>query len=173
MCPLDALPATPPAPEIRLPAKGIGDRFSMARDLCKEFEGLRLTSYYCPAGVCTIGYGTTGKNIRPGMRITQAQADAFLERDIRKAALAVTDMVTVPLGEAGHAALISLAYNIGTGALADSTLIFLLDKGDYEGAAKQFGKWVHDDGEILPGLVKRRAAERVLFVAGIPHGGKR
>lgn len=141
--------------------------------LIKTHEGLRLDAYpdavYGWARV-TIGYGHTSQagppNVTRGMRITADEADAILRSDLRKFEVAVTGMVHVPLTQSQFDALVSLAFNIGPAALASSTLLRKLNAGDYQGAADQFPVWNKSAGKTLPGLVKRRAAERALFLDG-------
>lgn len=134
-------------------------------DLIKRFEGLRLTAYPDPAtggDPWTIGYGTT-RGVRPGMTITSARAEEMLRADLERFENAIGRLVTARLCQHQLDALVSLTYNIGEGALRDSTLLRKLNAGDYAGAAAQFERWVHAGGKIMPGLVKRRAAERTLF----------
>ena len=133
-------------------------------DLIKQFEGLYLKAYRCPAGVPTIGYGHTA-GVAMGQTITQQQADDYLRRDVRQFERAVARLVTVPLTQGQFDALVSFAFNLGEGALAQSTLLRLLNAGDYAGAAAQFERWNKAGGRVLPGLVRRRAAERALFEA--------
>ena len=133
-------------------------------DLIKQFEGLYLNAYRCPAGVPTIGYGHTA-GVAMGQTITQQQADDYLRRDVRQFERAVARLVTVPLTQGQFDALVSFAFNLGEGALAQSTLLRLLNAGDYAGAAAQFDRWNKAGGRVLPGLVRRRAAERALFEA--------
>lgn len=139
-------------------------------DLIKGFEGLRLSAYQDSAGVWTIGYGHTG-NVKPGDRITQAQADELLQKDTAWAQQAVRDQVKVPLSQGQFDALTSFTFNLGAGALEKSTLLKKLNAGDYAGAQAEFGKWVHAGGEVLQGLVRRRAAEADLFGNNAPQGG--
>lgn len=133
-------------------------------DLIKQFEGLYLKAYRCPAGVPTIGYGHTA-GVAMGQTITQQQADDYLRRDVRQFERAVARLVTVPLTQGQFDALVSFAFNLGEGALAQSTLLRLLNAGDHAGAADQFDRWNKAGGRVLPGLVRRRAAERALFEA--------
>lgn len=133
-------------------------------DLIKQFEGLYLKAYRCPAGVPTIGYGHTA-GVAMGQTITQQQADDYLRRDVRQFERAVARLATVPLTQGQFDALVSFAFNLGEGALARSTLLRLLNEGKYTEAALQFGRWVKGGGKELPGLVRRRAAERALFEA--------
>jgi lysozyme len=135
--------------------------------LIKEFEGLRLRAYLCPAGVATIGYGTTvypnGRRILVGDEITQQQAEDFLRNDLRAFEREVARMVLVPSNENQFSALVSFAYNVGSQALQKSTLLRYINAHDFAAAAGEFGRWNRAAGKVLPGLVRRRAAERELF----------
>ena len=136
-----------------------------AINLVKASEGLRLTAYPDPASggsPWTIGYGATTA-VHKGDVITQEQADAFLGRDLAVSADAVNRLVKVPLSQCQMDALVSFVYNLGGGRLAGSTLLRLLNQGRYSEAARQFPYWVMGGGVVLPGLVKRRSAERALF----------
>lgn len=133
-------------------------------DLIKRFEGLRLRSYLCPANVWTIGYGHTG-NVTANQIVTSEQAESILKTDLRKFEQAVTDSVSAALNQNQFDALVSLAFNIGSGAFAKSTLVKLLNNRDYSGAAEQFLRWNQAGGRVLDGLSKRRAAERALFLS--------
>lgn len=130
--------------------------------IVKESEGLRLKAYICPAGVLTIGYGSTGPHVKAGMVITEAQADDLLRDDLAR----FEDFVSAhcsPATDNQFAALVSFAFNLGNGALKDSTLRRKHMEGDYAGAASEFGKWVNAGGRQLPGLVKRRQREAQLY----------
>ncbi|NJR65394.1 MAG: lysozyme [Leptolyngbyaceae cyanobacterium CRU_2_3] len=131
--------------------------------LIKSFEGLRLDAYLDPVGIWTIGYGTT-KGIKAGMRITEAQAETYLREDLQRFEQAVQDNVKVSLSSDQFSALVSFTYNVGEGALASSTLLRLLNQGDYQGAADQLLRWNKGDGQELPGLTRRRKAERAMFL---------
>lgn len=131
-------------------------------DLIKRFEGLRLTAYDDGVGVQTIGYGHTA-GVKAGMTITAEQAVQFLREDLHSAERDIDRLVTVHLCQHQFDALASLVFNIGGTAFRDSTLLRKLNAGDYAGAALQFDRWVHGGGKILPGLVRRRAAERAMF----------
>jgi lysozyme len=136
--------------------------------LIKRWEGLKLDAYQDGAGVWTIGYGST-RGVTPGMRITRAEADARLRSDAEEAAAAVRRSVRVPLSQAQFDALVSWTFNLGTGALASSTLLRRLNRGDYEGAAEEIQRWNKlrdaESGELVvsQGLVNRRRAEREMF----------
>lgn len=132
-------------------------------DLIKEFEGCKLKAYKCPAGVWTIGYGATGSGIVEGLVWSQEQADAALAKHIAEFTSAVNSLVTVPLTQGQFDALVSFTYNLGAGRLRKSTLLRLLNSGDYSGAAKQFGRWINKGTSFESGLRRRREAERQLF----------
>lgn len=133
-------------------------------ELIKRFEGCILTAYTCPAGRLTIGYGSTGPHVKPGMRITAEQADALLQDDLRR----FEDYVAEHCGKTTDnqfAALVSFCFNVGEGNLRTSTLRRLHLAGDYAGAQAQFSRWTRGGGKVLPGLVKRREAEAKLYGA--------
>ena len=135
---------------------------SPSLELIKLFEGLRLEAYLCPADVWTIGYGHT-KDVKRGDKITQAEADAFLELDMGWVREAVRELVTAPLNTNQEAALYSFIYNVGAGAFANSTLLRRLNNGTYLGAANEFKRWNKGGGKVLNGLIRRRTAEEALF----------
>lgn len=132
-------------------------------DLIKEFEGLSLTAYLDGGGVWTIGYGHTGNVVR-GDAITAEQADAWLRNDVGTAERAVTAAVRVPLTQDQFDALASFTFNLGGGALRSSTLLKRLNAGDYAGTAEEFLRWKFDNGKEVAGLLRRRRAERALFL---------
>lgn len=135
--------------------------------LIKEFEGCRLTAYPDPGTggePWTIGYGHTG-GIKKGDVITQAQADEYLRADLVKFEGGVTKLVTASLTQGEFDALVSFSYNNGLGNLKTSTLLRKLNAGDKQGAADEFPRWCHAAGKEMPGLVRRRAAERALFLS--------
>lgn len=135
-------------------------------ELIKSFEGLELEAYLCPADVWTIGYGHTG-NVKEGDSVTKAEAEALLEKDLAVFRNGVTRAVKVPLNENQFGALVSFAYNLGIGSLQSSTLLKLLNAGDYAGAADQFLRWNKSKGKVLTGLVRRREAERAVFLTPV------
>lgn len=132
--------------------------------LIKEFEGCKLTAYKCPAGVWTIGIGTT-KDVKPGMVITEAKAVDFLKRDLAVFEAAVNKLVKVEMSQPMFDALIAFVYNVGEGAFAKSTLLKKLNAGDRKGAADEFLKWNKAAGRVLEGLTRRRKAERALYLS--------
>lgn len=137
-----------------------------ALNIIKEFEGLSLKAYLDPVGIWTIGYGHT-RDVDPGQHITQQQAEDFLTREVSQFAFEVDKLVTAKIGSKQFCALVSFAYNVGSGALAGSTLLRELNaRYPKEIVAAQFGLWIHGRGNVvLPGLVRRRLAERNLFLS--------
>ncbi len=141
--------------------------------LVKDFEGClkpigggKFVPYICPAGVLTIGRGTTnldGKKFDKYSVWTQAQCDAAFAVDMEKYEAAVHRRVKVPLNQNQFDALVSFTYNCGEGNLAKSTLLKRVNAGDFKGAANQFAAWNKGAGKVLNGLVRRRAAEAALF----------
>ncbi|WP_367396290.1 lysozyme [Pantoea sp. Ep11b] len=132
-------------------------------NLIKRFEGLELKAYRDSVGILTIGYGHTHA-VKAGDVITGEQADAFLREDLQVAELTINSSVKVKLTQGQFDALASFVFNLGSGNFVKSTLIRKLNAGDYASAADEFGKWVNAGGKKLPGLVKRRAAERGVFL---------
>ena len=130
--------------------------------LIRQAEGLRLRAYKCPAGVWTIGFGTTA-GVKEGQVITKERAEELLRDDVKRFEDQVLRLVKVPLTQGQLDALVSFTYNLGAANLGNSTLLRLLNAGDYRGAAAQFDRWTKAGDKELPGLVKRRAAERALF----------
>lgn len=136
-----------------------------AYNLVKASEGLRLDAYPDPASggsPWTIGYGHTA-GVRKGDSITEEKANDLLGEDLAIAAAEVERLVMVPLKQGQFDALCDFVFNLGAAKLASSTLLRVLNKKDYSGAAVQFKAWVMAGGEVMPGLVKRRAAEKALF----------
>ena len=135
-------------------------------DLIKEFETCKLDAYMpTPDDVPTIGWGHTGADVQMGLRWSQEQADAALALDIKRFEKCVNDAVSVALTQYEFDACVSLAFNIGTGAFRNSTLVKKLNAGDYDGAAAEFQRWNKQAGKELAGLTRRRGAERDLFEA--------
>jgi GH24 family phage-related lysozyme (muramidase) len=113
--------------------------------------------------VWTIGYGHT-KTAEPGMVITEAQAEELLREDLAEFEEAVTEAVEVSINSNQFSALVSFCFNLGAGSLFQSTLLKLLNQGDFQGAADQFPRWDKAGGQALEGLTRRRKAERALFL---------
>lgn len=141
--------------------------------LIQEFEGFVPTWYPDPAHgwkVPTIGYGHTSAAGSPqyatskSLTLTKDEARAILQRDLATYEADVKRLVTVPLNQNQFASLVSFTYNLGAGNLGNSTLLRKLNAGDYAGAADEFPRWNKAGGKVLAGLVRRRAAERDLFL---------
>lgn len=147
-------------------------------DLIKEFESYlkqlpdgRCTTYICPAGKPTIGWGCT-KGVKIGDIWTRQEAEDGLRRELAECEAAVTRMVTVEVNQGQYDALVSFAYNCGVGALASSSILRRLNRSDYSGAAEAFAMWnkARKGGKgrkvEMRGLTRRRAAEKALFLSG-------
>ena len=138
-------------------------------ELVKHFEGLRTQAYRCPAGVWTIGYGHTD-GVKPGMNITEEEAEEKLRQDLAEAGEQVERLVRVPLTENQFSSLVSFVFNAGAGNLQISTLLRRLNAGDYDAVPSELAKWVKATDPktgkkvTLSGLVKRRAAEGELWL---------
>ena len=141
-------------------------------DLIKMFEGLRLEAYVDAVGIWTIGYGHT-KGVRAGMVITEEKAEQFLREDLADAEGAVSRLVKVPINGNEFSALASLVFNIGSGNFQRSTVLRRLNAEDRVGAADAIEWWnkgrVNGVLTVLPGLVRRRAAEKALFLTPTPQ----
>ena len=140
--------------------------------MIESFEGCLLKASNKLDGVWTIGYGQTGryygKRVRKGMTTTKALAHAWLrDHSIKTSEDAVTQAVKVPLNQNQFDALVSFAYNVGVGALKQSTALRKLNAGDYAGAADALTMWTKCNGKVLAGLVRRRKEERALFLTPV------
>lgn len=131
--------------------------------LIKEFEGCKLKAYKCPAGVWTIGYGHT-EGVKEGDVWTQEKADEILASDVDLFSAGVKRLVRSSLNSFQLGALISFAFNLGLGNLGKSTLLKLVNEGKFDLAANEFVKWNKANGQVLPGLTRRREAEKALFL---------
>jgi len=156
-------------------------------ELMKHHEGCRLTAYADPASPraramrgdpafkgqdpktlsgapLTIGYGSTGPHVTEGLRITQAEAEALFRKDLERFEKGVLRLVKVPVNQNEFDALVCFAYNIGLGNLEKSSVLRKLNAEDRKGAADSFLLWNKAQGQVLPGLTKRRNEERALFL---------
>lgn len=144
---------------------------SIATPLIQQYESFRADAYLCPAGVWTIGWGSTGADIVRGMRWTRAQADARFAADLERFGREVTRRLRVSVQPCEMAALVSLVYNIGAGNFERSTLLRKLNAGDKIGAAEQFAVWnkarVNGKLVVLNGLTRRRDHEARVFRGGV------
>ncbi len=157
----------------------LADSFGLPRDtggltasqgainLIKRFEGCKLTAYPDPGtggDPWTIGWGSTGPDIKKGTVWTQEQADSRLKSDVSNFAQGVAALVAgSPTSQWQFDAMVSLAYNIGLGAFGKSTLLKLHKDGNYAAASNEFGKWVNAGGKKMQGLVNRRAVEAKVY----------
>ena len=134
-------------------------------DLIKHFEGFRAESYLCPSQIWTQGFGSTAGITADTPPITMAEGEALLKRDLVRFERAVHRLCPVPLTQGQYDALVSFSFNLGSGALQSSTLRRKIMREDYLGAADEFPRWVYAAGRRLAGLVRRREAERALFLS--------
>jgi lysozyme len=144
---------------------------TIAIELCKRFEGFRSRPYICPAGVPTIGYGTTyypgGKKVTmTDSLISKESAEKLLSHELNETYLpAVLRLCPVLLKHQQKLnAIVDFCYNLGAGRLQTSTLRRRINSEDWDGAAQELAKWVRGGGRVLPGLVARRNAEAKFFV---------
>ena len=137
--------------------------------LIKAHEGCKLTAYKCPADVWTIGYGHTSAaglpNVKRGLRITRQQADALLVDDLKKYEAMVKRNVKVELTDNQFSALVSFTYNVGEGALKQSSLLKAVNSKKFGLVPSRFALWNKGGGHVLAELVRRRADEAALFMS--------
>ncbi len=133
-----------------------------AYSLIRQFEGLRLSAYRCPAGVWTLGYGhTTG--VAEGMTISIEQAEDYLRQDIETAE-GIVNAECLNLRQCQFDALVSFVFNVGGGNFRKSTLLKKIKANpDDNSIMDEFLRWVYAKGKVLPGLQKRRLAEMKLY----------
>lgn len=133
-----------------------------------DFEGFRDHAYKPVPGeqFWTIGYGHYGPDVKPGDTVTRGDARRLLREDLAEAETAVRREVNVPLTQGQYDALVSFTFNVGAGALAESTLLRKLNRGRYRRARWQLHRWVNGANGPLPGLVRRRKAEARLWRTG-------
>ena len=136
--------------------------------LIRAFEGFSPVAYVCPAGVPTVGYGhVIQSDERFEVPLSREQGEALLRKDLPRYESAVCRLIDMPLGDLCFDALVSFTFNLGEGALAASTLRRLVNVGRVTEAGAQFDRWVFAGACKLPGLVRRRAAERALWERGL------
>lgn len=128
-------------------------------------EGVVQTAYLDPVGIPTICAGHT-EGVFLGQQRTLKECEAMLKEDVSYAGKAVARCTKVDLTQEQYDALTSFVFNVGGSAYCTSTLVRKLNAGDCFGSASQFDRWVYAKGRKLTGLVKRRAAERMLFETG-------
>jgi lysozyme len=135
--------------------------------LIRQFEGFRGEAYRCPAGEWTIGYGHTSAagppDVKPGMRMSEAEARAVLARDVELFARGVRRALTREVNASQFSALVSFAFNVGEGAFRRSSVLKAVNEGRFEDVPERLMLWVKADGRRLEGLARRRRAEARLF----------
>lgn len=136
---------------------------AVASNFIKRWEGRELKAYRCPAGRWTIGYGHT-EDVEEGDKITASEAELLLIEDLRDRAQALARGVNVPVTEGQYIALLSLAFNVGVGAVKKSSLLRYLNLGRVDDSANEFLRFIYASGEVSEGLKNRREAERKLFL---------
>lgn len=144
------------------------DPISIALPIIKQFEGFSANAYNDPPGSSTysIGYG---HQIKPGepydqnSSISESEASDLLRGDVATAFSCVSSNVTSELSPQQTAALISFVYNVGCGAFESSSMLKLINQGDFESASAQFPQWIHAGGQVSQALISRRSQEQELF----------
>jgi lysozyme len=142
----------------------------IAAALCRQFEGFRAKPYLCPAGIPTIGYGSTYYSGGVKVQLTDSPIDepsarALLMAELRHTYLpgVLRNCPTLATDERKLNAIVDFAYNLGIGRLQTSTLRRKINAQDWDGAKEQLMLWTRGGGKVLPGLVKRRTAECALL----------
>jgi lysozyme len=136
--------------------------------IIKKYEGLKLNAYICPAGVPTIGFGSTfypdGRRVKLGDKITITEAESILLHDIKRFEKEVLNAVKIEITDNQISALVSFVYNIGASAFRKSTLLRKVNANPTDLTIhNEFMRWTRAGGKVLPGLVKRRAEESKLY----------
>lgn len=154
---------------MKIPVSNVVKAVALAVAMLAGVEGVRYQSYQDTGGVWTLCYGYT-HGVTKGMTADKEQCWSMLQEEATATATAIAPYLPANLNPNQFAALISFCYNVGTYACKNSTLFALINKGDYKGAAKQFGKWVYvkklDCRNKLNncfGIVTRRTMEAALF----------
>jgi lysozyme len=148
------------APQHKVAAISAGV-LALATSTVVYFEGERLNPYYDPIGIVTDCVGHT-KTAKMGVKNTHEQCMQKLATDFAEHNAGMMGCVKQPLPDHVHAALLSFTFNVGVYAFCKSALLQKLNIGDFAGACAELSRWVYAGGKALPGLVKRRAAERAM-----------
>ena len=138
--------------------------------MIKHHEGVRYEPYRCPAGLWTVGVGHLigdGKTLPPdwNRKFSTKEIDSILAADLRRFERGVLRLCPVRLTQGQFDALVSFSFNVGLGNLQRSTLRMKTNRGEKEAASKEFSKWIKGGGRVLPGLVKRRKDEAILYLS--------
>lgn len=155
----------PSALRARLIAAVAGGFLLFVTTLVSYFEGERLSAYFDPAGILTVCYGET-LGVKPGDTYTHEQCLARLQTRLKGFDEGVRKCVVIVLPMFTRAAVVSLAYNAGLGAVCKSTLVRRINAGERAAACDEFMRWARAKGRLLPGLLVRRGIERELCVMG-------
>ena len=133
-----------------------------AYELIKQFEGLRLKAYLCPAGIWTIGYGHTS-GVSPNFFITIQEADEYLHRDVATIEMQLNKLNLI-LRQCQWDAIVSFVFNVGIGNFKSSTLLAKIRiNPDDNSIMDEFLRWVYANGKVMRGLQKRRLTEMKLY----------
>ena len=133
-----------------------------AYELIKQFEGLRLEAYLCPAGIWTIGYGHTS-GVSPNSFITIQEADEYLHRDVATIEMQLNKL-NLSLRQCQWDAIVSFVFNVGIGNFKASTLLAKIRiNPDDNSIIDEFLRWVYANGKVMRGLQKRRLTEMKLY----------
>jgi len=135
--------------------------------LTQSSEDCKLTAYRDSVGIWTIGYGHTGTDVVEGLTVTQDQAAILLAADVAWAVTCVNKSVKSAINQNQFDALVDFVFNLGCAKFGKSTLLQLVNVGDFAGGAKEFLKWNKAGGKVLKGLTKRRQAEADLFQTAV------
>ncbi len=136
-----------------------------AISLIKDFEGLRLKGYLCPAGIRTIGYGHVLAVNETFDNIDALEAEELLFQDILKAEAIVSRNIKIDLNQGQFDALISFTFNLGAASLQRSTMRQKINRHEHEEIPKELMRWIYAGGRMLSGLVRRRGAEAEMYVS--------
>ncbi|MDA5547560.1 lysozyme [Yersinia massiliensis] len=139
---------------------------AIAAVLIPSLEGVKYEPYLDVAGVWTVCYGHTGKDIMLGKSYTEDECRALLDKDLRTTAAQIDPYIKKPIPDTTRAALYSFAYNVGSGNFKTSTLLYRINQGDIAGACDQLRRWIYAGGKPWKGLQNRREIERELCLAG-------
>ncbi|KGH22978.1 lysozyme [Comamonas testosteroni] len=139
---------------------------ALAVPLVQHYEGTVFSTYRDPVGIITACTGHTGPELKMGQTYTREQCEEMLYKDLAKHADALS-CVRAPLTDGQRAAFLSFAFNVGDDAFCRSTLVRKANAGDINGACAELSRWTYASGKQLPGLVRRRAAERQLCEQGL------
>lgn len=136
-------------------------------NLIKKFEGFKADAYQDGGGVWTVGYGTTfiyGRHVIKGDHLDEPAAQDYMIKTANGFLQSVSSFIKVQLTQNQIDAIACFIYNLGVDQFENSTLLRKLNAKDFQGAADQFSRWIYDNGQVVQGLIRRRAAERSLFL---------